>query len=343
MLVLWDPSWSDRLWCLFELASFLKCKNGQEKQKVLIMMPTFVGPCSITAFLTVCAAMLGATTLPIEGFASLVPFIGLLSFGALVGFFALMAFRGYFHSVDILEEKLGSTSFDQVTCHCCECNHLSETGQRLECDREVLKQCVRIWFGSTTAFEESVRSELCGIVVTELRQDVFTRGWALKVGLPILWAFMDLAATNIRIAYYDLAFEFFATGLVVWLGCAPILCDLVVFLTRRYCQAQGCGSWSVFLDFFWKLWLELLVILVVAGLGGIHFLLHILLPLHTWPQTLGRAGAFAGSILILGVLVEVLKRARRCQGFHGQRPAPAFNGSDDIDENPPRSADIVSL
>ena len=96
--------------------------------------------------------------------------------------------------------------------------------------------------------------------------------------------------------------------------------------------------------YFWISSGSFLVILVVAGLGGIHFLLHILLPLHTWPQTLGRAGAFAGSILILGVLVEVLKRARTgCQGFHGQRPAPAFNGSDDIDENPPRSADIVSL
>jgi len=336
MLVLWDPSWSDRLWCLFELAAFLKSKNDQERQSALIMMPTFLGLCSTAVFLTVSAAMLGVTTLPIGGeSASLVPFSGLLVFGALVGFFALMAFRGYFHSVDVLDEKLGSASFDKVICHCCECNHLSETGQRIECDREVLKECVTIWFGSTTAFEESCRSELRAIVVKELRQDVFTRGWALQVSLPILWAFMDIVATFLSNSHYDLAFDYFATGLVVWLGCAPILKDVVVFLTRRYCQAQQC-------DFFWKLWLELQVLSLVAGIGGLHVLLHILLPLGAWPHALRRSGAFAGSILILAVLVEVLKSTTGCQVSRSQGPAPASHESDDIDETPPRSS-IISL
>ena len=30
LLVLWDTSWSDRLWCLFEMAAFLKSKNAEE-------------------------------------------------------------------------------------------------------------------------------------------------------------------------------------------------------------------------------------------------------------------------------------------------------------------------
>ena len=113
--------------------------------------------------------------------------MGVLAVDALGCFFALMALRGYFSSVEVLEKKLGSASFDRVKCHCYEFQHLSETGQHLLCDREVLKQCVTIWFGSTAAFEEAVRSELRDIVATELRQEIFTRGWALRVGSPSLW------------------------------------------------------------------------------------------------------------------------------------------------------------
>ena len=49
MMILWDPSWSQRLWCLFELAAFLKSKrsSGQE----LVIRPTIIGTVSIGCFL----------------------------------------------------------------------------------------------------------------------------------------------------------------------------------------------------------------------------------------------------------------------------------------------------
>ena len=83
MLVLWDLSWSDRLWCLFELAAFLKCKKAEDGQQKLMIRPTFVGPVSIASFLTVAAASLAATTLPMPDgsvISELAPVIGLLSF-----------------------------------------------------------------------------------------------------------------------------------------------------------------------------------------------------------------------------------------------------------------------
>ena len=32
MLILWDPTWTERLWCLFELAAFLQSKKDQKKE-----------------------------------------------------------------------------------------------------------------------------------------------------------------------------------------------------------------------------------------------------------------------------------------------------------------------
>ena len=56
MLVLWDPTWSDRLWCVFELAAFLRSKVASEQ--VLLIRPTVLGPCSIALFIAAFVVML---------------------------------------------------------------------------------------------------------------------------------------------------------------------------------------------------------------------------------------------------------------------------------------------
>ena len=97
LLVLWDTSWSDRLWCLFELAAFLKSKNAENSRRVLIIRPTLVGPCSIASFLTTWSGMFGLSMFPLSGFGALLL--------AMSGFWAIVAFCGYFSAVEILEER----------------------------------------------------------------------------------------------------------------------------------------------------------------------------------------------------------------------------------------------
>ena len=74
---------------------------------------------AIAAFLTASAGMLALTTFPMPsgtGVPDLIPVIGLLACGAVTGFSAVMAFRGYFHSLKVLEleEKLRSTNFEDA-------------------------------------------------------------------------------------------------------------------------------------------------------------------------------------------------------------------------------------
>ena len=97
LLVLWDTSWSDRLWCLFEMAAFLKSKNAENSRRVLIIRPTTVGPCSIAALLTTWSSMFGLSMFPLSGFGALLL--------AMSGFWAIVVFCGYFSAVEILEER----------------------------------------------------------------------------------------------------------------------------------------------------------------------------------------------------------------------------------------------
>lgn len=43
MLVLWDPTYVERLWCVFELAAFLKSRESGTATKLFIR-PTILGP-----------------------------------------------------------------------------------------------------------------------------------------------------------------------------------------------------------------------------------------------------------------------------------------------------------
>ena len=42
LLVLWDASYAQRLWCLLEFAAFLKSKRIS--REVLVIKPTFIAP-----------------------------------------------------------------------------------------------------------------------------------------------------------------------------------------------------------------------------------------------------------------------------------------------------------
>ena len=105
MLVLWDATWGDRLWCVFELAAFLKSKDANEQ--VLLIRPTFLGPCSIVLFVGVFIGVLPLTITPILASAPFLHVFGSLLFLAIAGYFIAAAFRAYFRSVETFEGEVG--------------------------------------------------------------------------------------------------------------------------------------------------------------------------------------------------------------------------------------------
>ena len=227
MLVLWDPSWTERLWCLFELAAFLKSRKGREQK--LTVRPTFFGPCSIVAFVLVQAACVPLIAVPIDGAAG--DYIILqATFSALgvivyiVGQVAVKFVRNYFHSIATLKEQLRNISFDKTRSSCCDMNHEDGSGGRMVCDRVIVKRCACTWFGSEEAFEDSVRSTVLDTLTTELQFGVFSRGWTMGVAAPVFWTFLDLTASWSFLSTNE-TWEFLIEGLTIWLLAAPALAD----------------------------------------------------------------------------------------------------------------------
>ena len=244
MLVLWDATWGDRLWCLFELAAFVKSKHVSEQ--VLLIRPTFLGPCSIVLFGGMFLVMLPLTTVPIPDPARLgdyfilIPLSGAMVFLFITGYFMVAAFRGYFRSVRALQVKLRNISFDNTRCSCCDAGHVQD-GTKILCDRQIVKECVSIWFGSSEAFEDCVRSAVLETLVAGLQERIFTRGWSLSVSVPLLWAFLDLTVSHAMGGHRIVAIAQLVEGLVLWFLCVPIFADVGMFFLRRYCQ-QGAST-----------------------------------------------------------------------------------------------------
>eukprot|EP00913_Durusdinium_trenchii_P002151 g1986.t2 len=210
MLVLWDESWSDRLWCLFELAAFVKSRGSAQK---LMIRPTFIGPCSIATFLTTAFAMVPLTTLPerIGGEGLIVTAaVGMLLFGGITMYFCAHAFRSYFRAVDDLKKKMQNISLDHCRSSCCDSDHQSEDGRSM---MMIIKECVKIWFGSQEDFEYLVKTDVLDALLSELQRKSFTTTWSLCVATPLLWAFLDLGAAWTRHGDLDAGAAFWLNGL----------------------------------------------------------------------------------------------------------------------------------
>lgn len=97
------------LWCVFELAAFLKSKKVNEQ--VLLIKPTILGPCSMIVFWGISFAMLPAVTVPFLEHSVVwnqVPIVAALIFSLLGGYVMMSIFRSYFRGVEVLQEDWSS-------------------------------------------------------------------------------------------------------------------------------------------------------------------------------------------------------------------------------------------
>ena len=119
MLILWDPSWTERLWCLFELAAFLKSK-GKTNQR-LVIKPTVIGVVSIGCFCTFAVMFVAMVVVPIDNVELLViPMSATSVFAVAVSYPACSMMRAYFRSQDVMERQLLSVSFATTKSACCD-------------------------------------------------------------------------------------------------------------------------------------------------------------------------------------------------------------------------------
>eukprot|EP00438_Fugacium_kawagutii_P003123 Skav222838 [mRNA] locus=scaffold1338:156570:158078:- [translate_table: standard] len=194
ILILWDPTWTESLWCLVELAAFWKSRNYPDNE--LTVLPIFRGHAFITVFLATFAAfpmVLPVEPAPIETrtillppFSNLILSLAFLLCALIAAYAGVSALRSYFRGVESMQQQLSSISFDDTRCYCCDRNHVSLSGKPMLCDRKVFAHCIIHWFGGREVFEEILRSEVRKRMAIDLKENVLGP-FGARVATGPLW------------------------------------------------------------------------------------------------------------------------------------------------------------
>ena len=263
LLVLWDATYCDRLWTMFEVAAFLQSREQGETPNV-VLRPTILGPCYLVLMLTlllvltigdnVAYALSANGRYVVWAFQFLICCIGLSVNTA--------AFRAYFRSVSNSEKMLAGWRLADVKCDCCDTGHVHSRGI---CDRKVVMKCIYQWFDSLENFESRVRTEIRDTFVHEQSRQPFTYTQVVTALAPVIWSHLDRASAHARFTSWDPWMQAacqIARGLAWWLGIGPVA---FLIQCRLACRFQKECRWPP-CDPFLNL-LPLLAVVLVLFLG----------------------------------------------------------------------------
>ncbi|CAK9056117.1 unnamed protein product [Durusdinium trenchii] len=267
ILVVWDENYVERLWCLFELAAFLKTHLPDEGR--IQVKPVGFG--------SVC--FLASATLSV--FAVYVLFTGeveayvlwtLRVLGVLCTYIFLKLTRHHFDSWDSADRRLRAFELKGAKCWCCSVKHVDPDGKPVEiCDREVVVKCVISWFGSVAEFEECVQSSVAKALAENQGTET---SYASKLGstTPILWVGMDLVASYSRIDSLRAQAPILALQFVAcWLWCIPSCINLAMFLARSASRVRlSCPCFEHLRDLLFTALLVLCLTSARASVASSH-------------------------------------------------------------------------
>ena len=241
MLVLWDSTYPTRLWTVFELAAFLKSHGGESD---LLIRPTILGPTAIALFVCVSLSFV-AQTLALDEQAAEHLFQQLSSF-FIASVLLVQLLRVYLEWVENCLVQLRSFSLAETTTHCCSSDHKDESGDTTICDREILLECVRMWFGSDEEFERCVRSQVSLALERGLGRHAFPYPWCMGISSCVCWGYVDFAVSALRAQdiYYLLVFSLDALS-VAFLYCSLAYVTLLYLCHKLRRRRPGVINYLV--------------------------------------------------------------------------------------------------
>ena len=141
-----------RLWCIFEMAAFLKTHSLGGLLVQPLYMASFVLACNLVNTM----AMFVDLVLPYESHFTVYMYIlGLCAYAWLAG----TAVVHFSESVTTAEQQLMTFKVANAQCYCCFVGHQVNGGE-LQCDRKVILQCLQHWFSSIQEFEKNVQNRV---------------------------------------------------------------------------------------------------------------------------------------------------------------------------------------
>ena len=280
---------------MFELAAFLK-SHGSESQ--LLIRPTILGPTALAGGLCVAFVFMAQIAVSAENSMGASFFQVFVSLSIFVAFAHLI--RLYGEWVEQAWLQLRSFSLADAKTACCSAGHVDTTGARVVCDREIILECLRTWFGSEEDFERCVRSQVSLALEHGLGRKSFRLSWFLAITSSLCWGFGDLAVAILRAEDYYFALVYFLDALVIPLAAGPFFylsCLLLRQLRRRrhvinYLVSFLGGFFMVLGIVIPRILRQLLYnllgdVLLASVLWSISFALPAIIALRIWTKLLG--------------------------------------------------------
>ncbi|CAJ1458310.1 unnamed protein product [Effrenium voratum] len=246
MLVLWDASFAERLWCVFEIAAFLKSK--EKRDRTLVIYPTLTGPVSFAAY---AMATIGFIPLVVVLSIHYHPQTAFPYTWYITGFVATVTagtyamchvMRGLYRSIEVMQRQLLSLEVAQLKCTCCSTGTCARSGV---CDKRVISACIAIWFGSTDDFVGYIRSTVVDVISAQLELNAFNVAWSVAMICPSMWGIFDMMQHACRVPHPNwLLMTVFLYLLLSTLLMCPVFVSWMKFLAYhlRHESRSRCGE-----------------------------------------------------------------------------------------------------
>ena len=313
-VLVWDTTYVHRLWCVIELGAYLTSHPSSERQ--LYVRPSALAPCVLSVSL---GMWISFVTLIFAESLNVLS-VSLLFLLRWMGFYiAAAVLRTHYRDTERMLEQLQAFTVEHTQCKCCDVGHTAANGTSMICDRDVVTECVKRWFGSVQKFEEIVRSDVRATLYRQLGGLLFPYRWLLMGSSPLLWGFIDAIAPRARAGRWDSAAVLTVYGLTWWLFTLPS----IFALTLLFAQHVRKPLQPMWLDPIKTLMVSL--VLTIASIGG-QFLQN-LLPA---PMFVGGSVLVAGGIWLMVLMQRRRLELTQQQSHHSLEvlPGPVVYGAD---------------
>lgn len=257
--ILWSKQYFKRLWCTYELASwFYQDKHMQN----IDFMPVSFAHALLLCTAWSCATWFIITSTPLLG----LPWWWEVAIQICPVCLALGVVRSAsaaVHDLCDLPQQISGFSIRDSRCFCCDTNHSDDAGQTIPCDRELVYEALKRWFGEEDVQDDShlddfdlmVRSAF-GMSRNRGQNGNMPYRHAIFISCPALWTFVARFPYHLLFLDGQIAVQMCVEDLMwyicVWpslIGCVfRIIICLPLHVDRRR----------------WKVWCKNVCILAVA-------------------------------------------------------------------------------
>lgn len=260
ILVLLDSSYRTRLWCVFEVAAFMKTHEKHTPDN-LCLKPLVIGKVSLISLIWCVVVVVGFRITNVV--TMMVPAMLVLTALSHSG-------RSYQRTIADLVASLETFRMSGTKCYCCTVDHIHPlTQETIMCDRNVVNLVIRTWFQSEEEFEKYVQTDVRQCLLDNTGNFGYPVRLSVFTGIPLILAAMDYVMDDIREENYPEAAAEILHGISLWLFFVPLFLSLVM----RVCRCTHERGRNMFMDMLKTLFTALVSSLIPLMQGVLYFVM----------------------------------------------------------------------